>query len=255
MADDPIGKAYPRERRNLTFCGGHFSGDGTLFAVVLKDITIGDPEQVWLYEIRSQRLIPITEMAQASMSIRIRDLVWDDDGTLYISAERIHVVARPFFIAATMTQVNEIDSPPAQIANAFKRRARGEYRNDLREEQSDRYVVTLTNQGHGDLSLRMRPANGGVRYEIMRGGWELESFLFDEARSEVLYPSGEAIITFDLQTRQSRYFLRGTGGDLRLLDRTRDGAVVAYTVAGPCAGKPDYDTTVRQARRVCFVKQ
>jgi hypothetical protein len=256
MADESLVAAYPKKRGELLFDNGRFSPDGRLFAAVLTGIETGDPEQVWLYDLRSKRLIAVTEQPPQDheTSIRIRDVVWSGDGTLYISAERIHGVAQPFFIAATMNQTRRVDSPPAQIGSAFRQHVGNPSSYDLREQRNDRYVVTVINQGHGDIVLRARPAKGGPTWLIAFGGWELESFLFSGNQSEVLYPTVEGVATVDLQTGKSRLVLRGTGGDLRLLDRSIDGKLIAYTVFGPCLRKPDYSFPVHQPRNVCFAR-
>ena len=69
MADDALESAYATERRGLDFASGRLSPSGALFALVLKNITIGDPEQVWLYDTRSRRLDPVTETPHQSVLI------------------------------------------------------------------------------------------------------------------------------------------------------------------------------------------
>jgi hypothetical protein len=252
MAVDALEAAYPNERSDLTFQSGLFSPDGGLIAVVLMGISIGDPEQVWLYDLHSRFLVAVTERPQNG-SVRIRHLVWGDDGVLYVSAERIHRVGHPYFVAATMKQATEIDAPTEQIAKTLQQSVLDLTPSPISEIRSNSYIVSVKNLGHGDIVLSARMANGGESFQISRGSWELASFRFDADGREVLYPVREAIMSFDLKTRQSRYLVRSAGSDVRLLDRNKDG-LLAYTVAGPCGGTIDYKSDVRQPRRVCFSK-
>ena len=108
MADEALAAAYPDKRDGLNFSAARFSRDGALLALVLSDINIGDPEQVWLYELRSQRLMPVRKPHE---SLGIRDLAWSHDGTLYVSAQRFTFsVSQPFFIAATAGHSHELVS-------------------------------------------------------------------------------------------------------------------------------------------------
>lgn len=219
---------------------------------MLIGIETGDPEQVWLYEIATRRLIAVTEQPPADhrFYIQIRDLVWDQE-ILYISANHFRGSAGPSYAAATITRSDRIDSLPEQVAAAINR-SKGQLGiYDLRREHNSRYAVSARNQGHGDLVLETRSIKGGAPRQIARASWELETFLFSGDRSEVLYPSRESITAFNLDTGQSRTVLQNAGRDLRLLDRTRDGKVIAYTVIDPHAGRP---TLVRQPRIVCFAQ-
>jgi hypothetical protein len=252
MAVDALEAAYPNERSDLTFQSGLFSPDGGLIAVVVMGISIGDPEQVWLYDLHSHRLVAVTERPQNG-SVRIRHLAWGDDGVLYVSAERIHGVGRPYFVAATMTQAKEIDSPAEQIAKTLQQSVLDLTPAPISGRRNNRYVVSVKNLGHGDIVLSARMAKGGESSQIARGSWELESFRFDADRREVLYPVRDAIMAFDLKTRHTRCLLRSAGSDVRLLDRNKCG-LLAYTVAGPCGGTIDYKSDVRQPRWVCFSK-
>lgn len=254
MADDALESAYPGERRDLDFDSGRFSPTGVLFALVLKDVTLGGPEQVWLYDTRSRRLVPVTETPH--QSVAIKDIVWGSDDTLYISADHI-TGSGPFFVRATMTEAKNVSSPPSQIAETFVRRARDSHRGypqPLRERRNESYVVRAINQGHGDIMVQVRRAGGTAYQQIARGSWELVSFLFDGARSEVLYPDWirGGIIALSLREGRARSLVTQPGGNVYLLDSTEHLHLVAYSSYGPCGAKPDYSNRVQQARRVCF---
>jgi hypothetical protein len=254
MPDDALVSAYPGKRIELEFECGSFSPDGMLFAVAVSNIHTGDPEQAWIYDLRSSRVVRVTQaMPDDSPNvISIKDILWSDDGTLYVSALRIRGIAHPYFVAATLNSASVIGSLPATMADAFRQHDPNTSCYGLREEHSDRYSVTVKNRGHGDIVLESHSRRGGKPRQITRASWELESFLFTKARSEVLYPSADSVVAFNLRTGKYRAVLRGTGPDLRLLGRTIDGKLIAYTVRGPCVSNRDNRFSIRQPRNVCF---
>jgi hypothetical protein len=253
MVDDALDLAYPKERIELHFSLARFSHDGEFLAFAINNVTLGDPEQVWLYEMRSHRLIAVTEKPR--QSVQIQDLAWSDDGTLYVKALRLVNVERVFFLAVKNGQTREIDQPLPQIAERFDRRARLQ----CCEERNDSYVVKAT-KGHGYYSLSMRLSQQTALKAIATGGGELETFLFDPVRSQVRYPervgSTRTLVTLDLGSRQSRSLQLQNGADLRLLDQTRDATLIAYTVAGSCLVKPSPDNqlNIGEPHRLCFVR-
>jgi hypothetical protein len=254
MADEALTLTHPKERGEIDFFAARFSRDGAFLALVLKNIQGGDPEQVWLYEMRSQRLVPITKPHEY---LSIRDLAWSKDGTLYISAWRFGGgnVAQPFFVASTMTQTEEIDHIPTEITEIFKQSSkRFPFGIDCCQEQDDRYAVRTTSRGNGYRTLSMRRTASKEWTEIARAGFELETFLLDPVRSQVLYPEVGRIVTFDLGTLQGRSLLSLKNPVFPfLLDRTEDGRSVAYVEPGGCLWETR-PFKVRPARHVCFVK-
>lgn len=105
------------------------------------------------------------------------------------------------------------------------------------------YVVSADFQGSGHLRLLALSTRLPKERVIAKGSWELENFLVNPARSQVLYPgspgyskfSSAPIVTYDLRTgrSQSKPLDFHSGRD-RLLDVTSDGKLLAYSVAGPC---------------------
>src|SRR5258708_6557800 len=123
---------------------------------------------------------------------------------------------------------------------------------------SDDQGAYLSSEGHGFFTLWVFSAGPGRYSQVAHGSWELFSSLYDRERSQVLYPkvglSGQ-IVTVDFKNHRVRSTLLQNGRELRLLDQSRDGTLVAFSVYGPCdyAGsrfkmKPD------EMRHVCIVK-
>lgn len=257
MRDDALVSAYPGKRMELDFERGIFSPDGMLFAVTLSNIRTGSPEQVWIYDLRSKRAVPVMQPPpeEPGKSRSIREMVWSDDSTLYVSAQRINVTAHPYFVAARLENSTEVESLPATIADVFRQQKTPSSFPDLpREEHNDRYSVVARNQGHGDIVLEANMQKGGTPRQIARASWELESFFFSKDRSEVLYPTVDAIMAFSLRTGKYRAVLPRTGRFLRLLGCTRDGKLIAYTVSGPCVRNPEDRSPVHRPRNVCFFR-
>ncbi|MDE2210757.1 MAG: hypothetical protein KGJ99_13610, partial [Betaproteobacteria bacterium] len=57
LDDTALAKAYPAKRAGLSFEDGCFSPDGAFFALSVSQIESGDPEQVWLYDLRARKLV------------------------------------------------------------------------------------------------------------------------------------------------------------------------------------------------------
>ena len=221
----------------LEFERGFFSSDGMLFAVAISNIRTGGPEQAWIYDLRSKRAVAVTQQPpeDPEKTISIREMVWSDDSTLYVSGSRIKGIAHPYFVVARLGKSTEIESLPATIADAFRQQNTQSSFSDLpREEHNDRYSVVAKNQGHGFIVLEAHTRKSGTRRQIASASWELESFLFLKDRSEVLYPAVDAIMAFSLTTGKYRTVLRRTGPFVRLLGCTSDGKLIAYAVGGSC---------------------
>ncbi len=257
MADEALALAYPKERSGLDFYTGRFSRDGAFLALVLRNIRIGDPEQVWLYELRSQRLIPVTEPHE---TFHILDLAWSKDGTLYTSTERGLSATQPF--GTNMARTREIGQLPREIIDIFNQSSKrfhfgGEV--DCCEEpteQNGNYAVRVTAGSHGIHTLWIREANGEWT-DVADGGFELLTFIFDPVRSVVLYPALGKIVALDLQTHQSRSVLALKNPVFPyLLDQTGDGTVVAYIEPGDCllGAQSDDELRIAHPRRVCFAE-
>jgi hypothetical protein len=101
-----IRAAYPGE--GIQFPMGRFSPDGSKLALVISDVNTGGPEQVWMYDMQTRRMVAVTENPLGGRDPGIRALAWDIDGTLYVHGSRGGNVLGPYNVAATMTKSEEI---------------------------------------------------------------------------------------------------------------------------------------------------
>ncbi len=251
MADAPLSEVYPYLRRTLTFYSGSFSPDGSEFAVGLGNIRSGDLDEVWLYSLREGRLRRVTD--------RPGPYLWGRDGKLYAwfwSNRKRYVVATP-------DSISEIDQPPSDVAAAFARWSPSGLP-DTRH--AGEYVVSAEPEGHGSFRLLVRSPGKPQAYVIAEGSWELETFLLNPARRQVLYPkpgwSLGSIVNYNLRTGQSASLNFQSGENLRLLDLTGDGRLLAFSVTGRCGQSPSsYQWLLsiasgleRATSNVCFVR-
>jgi hypothetical protein len=113
MDDGAMTAVYSKERPDLQFALGRFSPDGKLLA-----FTVGDPDpfQVWLYNLISKRLTPITPKPGPTRGPGILDVEWSGD-TLYAETGQARC-----FAATNAGQIKEMSQLPTEAAAAFQRR-------------------------------------------------------------------------------------------------------------------------------------
>lgn len=233
-----------------------FSRDGAFLALVLKNIQSGDAEQVWLYSLASERLVPVTNPQERLI---IDDLAWSEGGTLYVKAKRFpdYWVARPFVISATMASAREITELPAEMTQIFKQASkRLHFGVRCCLEENENYALRTAGDRPASGVLSMRELGSDEWKEIASGGPELLTFLLDPTRSQVLFPALGQITSFDLQTRRYGAFLELNNPVYPfLLDQTQDGRIVAYIEAGACLwdAQPVERLRIAQPVHVCFV--
>lgn len=223
MADTALWEAHANLRSSLGFENGWFSPDGSEFAFGLTNIRSGDTDEIWLYSLRDRRLRRVAD--------RPGPYVWGADGKLYAwfwSNRKIYVVATP-------DSISEIDQPPSAIVAAFARWKPWGHPDTTRAGE---YLVSTDPQGHGSFRLLVSSAAMPRAHVIAEGSWELETYLLDPARLLVLYPkdgSFGSIVNYNLRSGQSAELHLQSGENLRLLDVTGDGKLLAYSVSGPCS--------------------
>lgn len=247
MADAALSEAHAHLRRNLGFEDGTFSPDGSEFAFGLTNIRSGDTDEIWLYSLRDGRLRRVAD--------RPGPYVWGGDDKLYAwfwSNRRRYVMATP-------DSISEIDQPPSDIAAALAQWTPGG-RADTRH--AGEYLVSADPRGHGSFRLLVRSPGIAQAHVIAEGSWELETYLIDPARLLVLYPTAGlfgSIASYNLRTGQSAALHVQSGGNLRLLDLTSDGKLLAYSVIGPCHASYQWLLDIgrgqeHEAANVCFIR-
>jgi len=248
MPDDPLALVYPKERSELyglSFFAARFSRNGESLAVVLTGIRTGDLDQVWVYTLATRGLAPVTKLEPLT---HLRDMAWAQDGTLYISAIRFF----PVFFAATPEKTQEIAEPPAEIGEIFKQASK-QFHIGCCEERNDRFAVKVTTRGHNYHTLSIRKLTSNTWVAITDGGPELATFLFDHARSEVLFPDIGKIVAVDLRTLRRRTLLALNQPVFPLLlDQTMDRKIVAYVEPGGCLSNSQARSW--QPPRICFIE-
>lgn len=261
MKDEALAAAYPQLRAELEVADGRLSPDGKLLAFSLSQIVSGDADQVWLYELDTGKLRPVTETpVKGVLGFTINDTAFDADDTLYVDAERIdwrdQSNNRKLHLAATMAETREIAAFPATAAAIFARQQApyANARNDGdRDEANGDYEVSVRNQGHGAFALTATRRQGGATVLSLQGSWDLAHVVFDARRSRLLYAdndgAGRVVRIYDLESKASTQISAPVA---RLLDVSDQGllAYAAYAACVPGGAWPPADHTVS----VCFLR-
>lgn len=153
-------EAYPETGFSFRSAPGRFSPDGSLFAVVV------DGQQVWLYDLKAQRLIPATVKPPLTSGLSASIIGWAGD-TLYAKDSYGHGLGPTRFFAVTAEATKEIPHLPPGV----------KYTSGLIQgcesgspcAQNNRFVLTLKDLGHGDLRLTARTTDGRETFQIPGG--------------------------------------------------------------------------------------
>jgi hypothetical protein len=282
IADEPILATHPDHK--VWFDEVRFSPDGKILAVVISapQDAPGGPNEVWLYDMRSQQCVPVVlttplladHLRNDLSYVVARDdlrVAWADDETLYVTG------TYEFRVAATMAGGKKISAFPAKIAAAFTlpKKHADEYTDtkkctDGALVRNDEFGITaesLNPKCNSGYYLMLRRKNGtGVRK--IADIADQAGTLVDADRKLVVYEKlgfeSATIGAFDLNTRQSRELVLPSARALKLLDRTRDG-IVAYRVADSCVPRESPEPVLknpsgptngelRYVPQVCFVR-
>ena len=83
--------AYGEKSLNeLSYSNFRFSPDERLLAFAVSGIESGDPEQVWIYDIETQKLRLATEKIKKNeVGFSLKEMKWENNGTLVIDMHRI----------------------------------------------------------------------------------------------------------------------------------------------------------------------
>jgi hypothetical protein len=250
--DEPIAATLIGKLNYTQTFLGRFSPDGTLLALATTNGNYG--QQVWLYDIRSGRMTPATDLAGGMVK-----LAWSSNGTLYIRRDlnwtTLKAGEKPpvRFTAVTTTSIRDVKQLPPEISKVFDSEHRyvtTQTVPGLAErffDENDKYVVTLA-AAHGNAPfLIIEPKSPTGRRRVLQGSGPSFSYVFDKVRSEVIYPKADS---YDSQDVTILHLQTGRSTDLFFrravipLDRSPDGSLLAVSVyGGEC--QPDESRSLR----------
>jgi uncharacterized protein YecT (DUF1311 family) len=228
----PIARARPElvENGQVRVAGMRLSPDGSHVAILLPSQELDGPDQLWLYRVADRKLTAVTPRPDmrakhsADAVALITGFAWRD-GTLFAVAslwgDGSDGEGGPqAYYAATVAGSRHLPDRPAEAADRWESVTGGlvyredEFPDDLDAVDSLRgnagWLVWTADRGHGTIDLHIRARKPlGTPYLVAWGGWELASFLFDDARSRLTYPADVGIVRFDVATRVERR-IKGT---------------------------------------------
>ena len=260
MDDSALTKTYPDKRAGLAFEDGRFSPDGAFFAFSVSQIESGDPEQVWLYDLKARKLIAATEAPKkGAIGFTISGIAFGKDDTLYVTGDRIdwrdQGNNRKLQVAATMAHSTELKSLTKDADAAFGAQAAAVTDDDdAITWNGDPFEVTAQNLGHGAFTLSAKNRKTGLIRKIANGSWELQHVLFD-GHAKLRFGDSIGIVTVNLKGGTTQRLVvaqkRAPG---RLFDQAQGGSLIAYIMYGSC--DPDKYGAVRggDPQFVCFVR-
>lgn len=224
--------AYPDKYKWIAAFGGRFSPRGNLFAIVVGDIEAGEPEQAWLYNLTSRKLVALTEPAAPHpQSVGVGAFVWSRD-TLYVQAADSR---RKYIVKATAEGHEEIGSVPRDVQAALAAKF------GTGSSIVGNYRVSVSRACHGcNIELSAQSVRTGRSFKIADriGAGE---FVFDPGWPTVFYISSSqpsVITAFNLNTRAKTDLPLPTHAIKGLLavKRLQAGFLTSYTaMSGSCA--------------------
>lgn len=242
------------------------SPDGTHVAILLPSLELDLPGQLWLYRVVDHKLISVTpppgqqDVHPVNAVAAITALAWQGD-TIFVLASLWgdSGESQTAIYTATVDGSRSLREVPDDIKGHFESINGGlvikedELPEDEAATESMRgnvnYLVWTANRGHGTIDLRIRPRSPGAKsYLVAWGGWELTQFLFDSARSRLVYPADTGIALFDMATHGERRITGTSRGDQPYAVSADHGTVLWSTrnhcgdefLADPDTGAPEH---------------
>jgi uncharacterized protein YecT (DUF1311 family) len=233
----PLARARPElaENGRVPIAGMRLSPDGSHVAILLPSQELDGPDQLWLYRVADRKLVPVTPPPDtrakhpADAVALLTGFAWRG-GTLFAIASlwgdgSDGLDGPQAYYAATVAGGRRLRDKPAEADNLWESVTGGlvyredEFSDDLDAVDSLRgnagWLVWTADRGHGTVDLHIRTRKPpGAPYLVAWGGWELASFLFDDARSRLIYPADIGIARFDMATRTERRITGTWRGDL-----------------------------------------
>ncbi len=242
----------PAKQRD--FSDGEFSTDGRILALLVTYEKNEAARQVWLYDAIAERLVPGTPIlgnpnfnSEAMVSSDV-DMVWDGD-TLYVRSEdegEEGAGATSRYAATVRDGPSRLAAIPENVERLFElKHWDWPTQDDLAQLHDDdmlgdgvyalgKYMVWLSDEARGRIVLKMAQ-RGGVRMPVQgiaHGSWELLRTRFDA--SHLIYPSGDGLMLFNLDTRKSRRIASTINGDLPVAYGAKP-RMLAWASTQPCA--------------------
>ncbi|MBB5704850.1 lysozyme inhibitor LprI family protein [Sphingopyxis panaciterrulae] len=252
----PIVRARPElvEDGNVRIAGMRLSPDDSHVAILLPSQEIDYPDQLWLYRVADRKLTPVTPRPDAAAKhspeavSAITSLAWRG-GTLFAIASLWNdgsdgLDGPQAYYAATIAVGRRLRDKPAEVEGQWESVTGGlvyredEFPDDLDAVQSLRgnegWLVWTANRGHGTVDLHIRTRKPlGAPHLVIWGGWELAQFLFDDARSRLIYPADTGIAQFDMATRTERR-IAGTGREDQPYAVSADSGTLIWATRNRC---------------------
>lgn len=231
------------------------SPDGALAAILLPSLELDGPDQVWLYRVADGRLAAATPMPDMQQPhpdgapMAVQATAWQGD-TLYVRlalwsagseseegpsavyaatpAGSVQMGTVPADIAALL----DGDGEPAEPAADAMAESDGESPESIRGNRD--FLAFIDDLGHGTIELRTRKrAAGSPAYLVAWGGWELAAYLFDAARSRLVYPADTGMTVLDMATHGERRIAGTSRGDLPYA-LSADAGLFAWSTRNAC---------------------
>jgi uncharacterized protein YecT (DUF1311 family) len=213
------------------------SPDGSMLAILLSGQKAGTPDQAWLYRVSGHKLVAATPKPGRGQAhpdgspAAIESLAWQGD-TLYARVATWHNGKREekgaAVYAATVDGRKRLDKVPGNIQALLDGAAQ---RNAVRQDEvpendqgtlrtvqgNHNFLVWTSDLGHGtvELSLRKR-VRGSPAHLVAWSSSQPWSYVFDSARSQLIYAADTGITVLDMATHGERRIAGTSRGDLPL---------------------------------------
>lgn len=228
-----------------------FSPKGTHLAIVISQICSGDPEQIWIIDIKNSRIqLAVEKVIKDKLGFKIADVSWQTDDTLVIKGFQIfwhnqgnnrYVIFHSTINGFTYEKLskNELNdsishvSPTGKFEVTFPNTKsiklknmvtnkiqlfndRSEYWWDKYIKVSwspeDKYFFFGWNHGHGSITLYEGITEPKFKViKLANGSWELGGFALSPISQDIAYPDDHSIFIYNLDNRKVWKRIR-TGG-------------------------------------------
>jgi len=259
----PIARARPdlAEKGSVPVAGMRLSPDGSHVAILLPSQELDGPDQMWLYRVADRKLTAVTPPPDthaqhpADAVAAITGFAWRGDTLFAIASlwgDGSDGEGGPTaYYAATAEGSRRLPDRSTEAADQWESVTGGlvyredEFSDDLDAVESLRgnegWLVWTADRGHGTVDLHIRARKPlGIPYLVTWGGWELASFLFDDARSRLTYPADVGIMRFDMATRAERRIAGTWRGD-RPYAVSADQGTLLWATRNACGDEHEAD--------------